>query len=118
MLYSAIERVPTSSNVKTFTAQPKVIVKAGSVSLSEARAAARAAKTGHYLRVVGGSVSQRDSLWERYLGHFGGTAKKATDGQGKKAKSAKKVAVKRLKVTAKKTSAKKHSAKKASAKKR
>ena len=103
--------------MKTYAAQPKITVKAGSVSLSEARAAARAAKTGHYLRVVDGTIRQSDTLWERYLGHFGGAVKKATGGHVK-AKTAKKTAAKRVKVTGKKASAKKHSAKKTSAQKR
>jgi hypothetical protein len=106
-----------------YSAQPKVVAKAGSVSLREARAAARAAKTGHYLRAVSGEIKEVGGLWERYLGHFGSTAKKVS-GTHAKAKSVKKVAAKKgavrkkPKSSAKKVVAKKRSAKKASAKKR
>ncbi len=108
----------TSPPMKT-SAQPKVTVKAGSVSLSEARAAARAARTVHYLRVVSGDPRQdAGSLWERYLGHFGGPARKAS-GVYSKAKSAKKGSARKLvKASAKKAGTKKRSAKKTSTKKR
>ena len=96
--------------MKTYSAQPKVVAKAGSVSLREARAAARAAKTGHYLRVVNGDAKEVSSLWERYLGHFGGTKKAAT--RKAKEKSTKKFAMKRVKLAAKKSGAKKKAAKK------
>jgi hypothetical protein len=102
--------------MKTSSAQPKVTVKAGSVSLSEARAAARAAKTGHYLRVVSGEIEEAGSLWERYLGHFGGVAKKVSRGHSKSKSAKRGFGRKLVKSSVKKTAAKKRSAKKASTK--
>jgi len=103
--------------MKTYSTQRKVVVKAGSVSRSEARAAARAAKPGHYLRVARGDVGEVGSLWERYLGHFGGTAKKASRSHSG-VKSGKKSSAKKSGQSAKKVVAKKHSPKKVSTKKR
>jgi hypothetical protein len=90
--------------MKSSAAQPKVIVKAGSVSLSEARAAARAAKTPAYLRLVKAEPDKDSELWKRYLGHFGGGPRKAT------------ARLKPRKTAAKKTSSRKRSARKAAKK--
>jgi hypothetical protein len=54
-------------------------VKAGSVSLAGARKAARAAKAGRHSKPTSaGETPYRDSMWERYLGHFGPVARNAS----------------------------------------
>ena len=80
------------------SAQPKVVAKAGSVSLSEARAAARAAKTPRFLRLLKDGVDEGSELWDRYLGHFGEAPK--AKGKSRKAapkrRSARKAALKKV----------------------
>jgi hypothetical protein len=70
--------------MKSHSAQRKVIAKAGSVSLSEARAAARAAKTPAYLRLVKSEPNKDSELWKRYLGQFGPAPRKAAKASAKK----------------------------------
>lgn len=79
-------------------------VKAGTVTLVEARQAARASKTGRFV-MSKRSGHAAEALRERYLGHFGATGKSSSHakvsgkGAAKKstAKSAKKKHVKTMK---------------------
>lgn len=96
--------------MKTNSAQPKVVAKAGSVSLRGARAAARAAKSGHRPHLVNDDAIEVSSLWERYLGHFGGVQNDLISNA--KANPARKTGRKHVKRAAKKTGVKKKTAKK------
>jgi hypothetical protein len=79
-------------------------VKTGSVTLTEARQAARAAKTGRMVKPIADRApSARARIIERYLGHFGPVLKKAT---------ARKSTSKKVGSAAKKSAAKKVSARK------
>jgi len=54
-------------------------IKSGSVSLAAARQAARAAKARRHSKpATAAGTLYRDSMWERYLGHFGPVAKKSS----------------------------------------
>ena len=68
-------------------------VKAGSVTLAEARQAARSAKTGRFV-LNKRSGHAAEALRERYLGHFGVTVKSAGSGKTAAKGAAKKSATK------------------------
>ncbi|MCU0635481.1 MAG: hypothetical protein MUE41_11460 [Gemmatimonadaceae bacterium] len=102
--------------MKTAVGQPKVIAKVGTVSVREARAAARIAKSQHADVLVVGSARDH-GLWERYLGHFGSVTRSVAVG-GAKAKVAKKATARKAVAVGKKRSARTASAKKQAAKKR
>ena len=85
-------------------------VKSGSITLANARRAAREAKSardGASLADVSPSV--RESLVKRYLGHFGPTAKKTATGAG--ASKTARPAAKKARPAAKKAVARKVSRK-------
>ena len=90
--------------MKTASAKKRSSMKSGSVSLPEARAAARIAKAA---RPVGadarGSAVSESQAWALYLGHFGPAAKKSVATKS----AAKKGARKKVTSTSRKTAAKK-----------
>jgi len=73
-------------------------VKAGTVTLGEARQAARSAKTGRFaMKKRSGHAAA--ALRERYLGHFGGAVKSSASAKVSSKSAAKKSATKSAKKT-------------------
>jgi hypothetical protein len=90
--------------MKTDSSRSSFAVKSGNVSRARARAAARAAKTGRASRTgsknAGLATAKKSLVWERFLGHFGPSAKKAPlKRKSVAAKQAVKQAVKRSTTT-------------------
>jgi hypothetical protein len=73
-------------------------VKAGTVTLGEARQAARSAKTGRFV-MKKRSGQAAEALRERYLGHFGSTVKSAGNAKTSVKSVAKKSATKSARKT-------------------